>query len=143
MILNVLTDNDYNSIFELRKSIFSVCEKLEKIDKPLDDKIFENSINEINCSIDLLTDLKSTLNDNQYRIDYEINGNSSIEIWVDYDYEFESEDEDNVYFTYTHPNGSSIISLKKETIKEYIKYGEDLDSIITEKINSDIRVQYK
>ena len=138
----ILTENEYNSTLELRMNIFSVCEKLEKIEKPLDDEDFENSINEIDCSIQLLMDLKSTFNDNQYRIDYEISGNSSVEICVEYDYEFESEDEDRVYFTYSHPNGSNIISLNKETIKEYIKNGEELDSLIIDEINNEIRVQY-
>ena len=138
----ILTENEYNSTLELRMNIFSVCEKLEKIEKPLDDEDFENSINEIDCSIQLLMDLKSTFNDNQYRIDYEISGNSSVEICVDYDYEFESEDEDRVYYTYSHPNGSNIISLNKETIKEYIKNGEELDSLIIDEINDEIRVQY-
>ena len=78
----ILTENEYNSTLELRMKIFSVCEKLEKIEKPLDDEDFENSINEIDCSIQLLMDLKSTFNDNQYRIDYEISGNSSVEICV-------------------------------------------------------------
>ena len=138
----ILTENEYNSTLELRMNIFSVCEKLEKIEKPLDDEDFENSINEIDCSIQLLMDLKSTFNDNQYRIDYEISGNSSVEICVEYDYEFESEDEDRVYYTYSHPNGSNIISLNKETIKEYIKNGEELDSLIIDEINNEIRVQY-
>ena len=58
------------------------------------------------------------------------------------DDEFESEDEDRVYYTYSHPNGSNIISLNKETIKEYIKNGEELDSLIIDEINDEIRVQY-
>ena len=87
-------------------------------------------------------DLKSTFTDNQYRIDYEISGNSSVEIYVDYDYEFEREFEDRVYFTYSHPNGSNSISFSKETIIENIKDGGDLDSLITDEINDIIRNEY-
>ena len=142
MVKEVLTDNEFNSTLELRKNIFSVCEKLEKIENPLDEEDFENSISEIECSIQLLLDLKSTLNDNQYRIDYEISGNSSVEIDIEYDYEFESEDEDSVYFTYSHPNGSNIIPISKENIKNHIKEGDGLDSLICDEINSEIRYQY-
>jgi len=142
MVTKVLNVNEYNSTVELRKNIFSVCEKLEKIENPLDDEDFENSINEIDCSIQLLMDLKSTFNDNQYRIDYEISGNSSVEIYVDYDYEFDREENERIYYTYSHPNGSNIISFSKETIRETISDGGDLDSLITDEINDEIRNQY-
>jgi hypothetical protein len=87
-------------------------------------------------------DLKSTFNDNQYRIDYEISGNSSVEIYVDYDYEFDREENERIYYTYSHPNGSNIISFSKETIRETISDGGDLDSLITDEINDEIRNQY-
>ena len=142
MVTKVLNVNEYNSTVELRKNIFSVCEKLDKIENPLDDEDFENSISEIDCSIQLLMDLKSTFNDNQYRIDYEISGNSSVEIYVDYDYEFDREENERIYYTYSHPNGSNIISFSKETIRETISDGGDLDSLITDEINDEIRNQY-
>ena len=142
MIKDLITESKFNTLFDLRKSIYSVCDRLEQQTNSLDEEEYEKSIDEIDCSISLLTDTKSLLTDYQTNIDYEINGNSSVEINIDYDYEFEREDDERVYYTYSHPNGSNIISLNKGTIKEYIKNGEELDSLIIDEINDEIRVQY-
>ena len=142
MVTNVLNDNRYNSTIELRKNIHSICENLEKYNNPLDEEDYENSLSEIDCSIQLLMDLKSTFTDNQYNIDYEISGNSSVEIYIEYDYEFDRKEDDRVYYTYSHPNGSNIISFRKESIIEYVKDGSDLDSLISDEINDEIRNQY-
>ena len=142
MIKNLITESKFNTLFELRKSIYSVCDRLEQHTNSLDEEEYEKSIDEIDCSISLLTDTKSILTDYQTKIDYEINGNSSVEIYIDYDYQFEREDDERVYYTYSHPNGSNIISFSKETIKENISNGGDLDSLINDEINDEIRVQY-
>ena len=142
MIKNLITESKFNTLFELRKSIYSVRDRLEQHTNSLDEEEYEKSIDEIDCSISLLTDTKSILTDYQTKIDYEINGNSSVEIYIDYDYQFEREDDERVYYTYSHPNGSNIISFSKETIKENISNGGDLDSLINDEINDEIRVQY-
>lgn len=142
MIKDLITESKFNTLFDLRKSIYSVCDRLEQQTNSLDEEEYEKSIDEIDCSIRLLTDTKSVLTDYQTNIDYEINGNSSVEIYIDYDYEFEREDDERVFYTYSHPNGSNIISFSKEVINENISDGGDLDSLITDEINDEIRNQY-
>lgn len=142
MMKDLITESKFNTLFDLRKSIYSVCDWLEQQTNSLDEEEYEKSIDEIDCSIRLLMDTKSILTDYQTNIDYEINGNSSVEICIDYDYEFEREDDERVFYTYSHPNGSNIISFSKEVINENISDGGDLDSLITDEINDEIRNQY-
>lgn len=142
MVKDLIKESKFNTLFELRKSIYSVCDWLEQQTNSLDEEEYQKSIDEIECSIKLLTDTKSILTDYQTNIDYEINGNSSVEIYIDYDYEFEREDDERVFYSYSHPNGSNIISFSKEVINETISDGGDLDSLITNEINDEIRNQY-
>jgi hypothetical protein len=123
---------------ELRLTIFTLAELLEQLDEPLRNEDFKVSIEELNTSIELLNDLKSTLEDNQtYNdIDYDISGNCEISVG----YHLKSESNNSVVYEYGLHNIDyyETIEFTKDELREHINDGGEIEDLIIDTITNDI-----
>ena len=71
---------------QLVLNINSLCEMFDEGDSPLDINTYKQLTNGIKSSIDGLTELKSTLENNQY--DFDCNGDNSFDVEISYDFNY-------------------------------------------------------
>ena len=123
---------------ELRLTIFTLAESLEQFDEPLCKEDFKDSIDELNTSIELLKDLKSTLVDNQTDIDIDFDLSGNCKIYVGY--HLKSESNNSVVYEYGLHNIDyyETMEFTKDELREHINDGGEIEDLIIDTITNDI-----
>lgn len=124
---------------QLVLNISSLCEMFDEGDSALDVITYKQLTNGIKSSIDSLTELKSTLENNQY--DFDCYGDNSIDVEISYDFNYSKVSGDNVIYNYSHSTDSGSVQINKDYIIEHLDNGGDINELITEEIERRINNQ--
>ena len=138
--METIKSNTNQSIEQLKLNISSLCEMYDDLDSPLQVGKFNHILNEINTMVELISNLKSKLVNNQY--DFECSGYNSVQIDINYDFDFSEVDGDYVIYNYQHSSDSGTVQISKVDIIEHLINGGDINELITEEIDSSITYQY-
>ena len=124
---------------QLKLNINSLSEMFNEGDGPLDINSYKLLTNDINSLVTLLTDLKSTLENNQY--DFDSYGGNTIEVDINYDYNLSRVTDNYVIYNYSHNSDSGSVHISKDVLIEHIDNNGDIDELITDEIDSTISNQ--
>ena len=124
---------------QLILNINSLCEMFDEGDSPLDINTYKQLTNGIKSSIDGLTELKSTLENNQY--DFDCNGDNSFDVEISYDFNYSNVSGDNVIYNFSHCTDSGSVQISKDYIIEHLDNGGDINELITEEVERRINNQ--
>ena len=134
---NILTSSQIME--QLVLNINSLCEMFDEGDSPLDINTYKQLTNSIKSSIDGLTELKSTLENNQY--DFDCNGDNSFDVEISYDFNYSNVSGDNVIYNFSHCTDSGSVQISKDYIIEHLDNGGDINELITEEVERRINNQ--
>lgn len=134
---NILTSSQIMEQLVLNSS--SLCEMFDEGDNALDVITYKQLTNGIKSSIDSLTELKSTLENNQYNFD--CYGDNSFDVEISYDFNYSKVNGDNVIYNYSHCTDSGSVQINKDYIIEHLDNGGDINELITEEIERRINNQ--
>jgi len=134
---NILTSSQIME--QLILNINSLCEMFDEGDSPLDINTYKQLTNGIKSSIDGLTELKSTLENNQY--DFDCNGDNSFDVEISYDFNYSNVSGDNVIYNFSHCTDSGSVQISKDYIIEHLDNGGDINELITEEVERRINNQ--
>lgn len=126
-----------DAFVKLDDSINTISEFINLHNHPMSADKFSEAIDSINESIDSLKEIRSDLENNQY--DFDCCGEGSVEVEIDYHYSFSGISGKYADYKYNTDANSGSIQIGKEDLIDCLNSGGNIEELIIEAIDEDIR----